>query len=63
MTDVPKKGKGEVVGKKRPKIERLEISKETLESLTEEQAAAARGGADEAARVINTLPHGLRNCQ
>ena len=45
MTDIRKEGKGEAAGKKRPRIGRLEINKETIENLTEEQAEAARGGA------------------
>ena len=65
MTDIRKEGKGqgEVPGKKRPRIGRLEINKESVESLTDEQAEAARGGAAEADQYgYVTKPMGLRGC-
>ena len=61
MTDRSKTSKEAGAGKKRPRIEKLELNKETVESLTEEQAEAARGGAAEDARVY-THPGGLRAC-
>ena len=63
MTDIRKEGKGEAAGKKRPRIGKLELSKETVESLTDEQAEAARGGAAEADQYgYVTKPMGLRGC-
>jgi len=57
MTDRSKMNKEDGAGKKRLKIEKLELNKETVESLTEEQAEAVRGGAAEAGYF--TRPGGL----
>ena len=62
MTDIRKEGKGEAAGKKRPRIEKLELNKETVEYLTDEQAEAARGGAAEAGLNFPTKVLGLRGC-
>ena len=62
MTDIRKEGKGEAAGKKRPRIGKLELNKETVESLTDEQAEAARGGAVEAGLNFPTRVLGLRGC-
>ena len=61
MTDIRKQGKGEVAGKKRLRIGKLELKKETVESLTDEQAETARGGAAEAG-TLYTHPGGIRAC-
>lgn len=45
MTDRIQRGNDASAGKKRPRIEKLEINKETVEDLTEEQTEAAKGGA------------------
>ena len=61
MTDRSKMSKEDGAGKKRLRIGKLELNKETVESLTEEQAEAARGGAAEAA-LVYTHPGGIRAC-
>ena len=61
MTDRSKMNKEDGAGKKRLKIGKLELNKETVESLTDEQAEAARGGAAEAG-TLYTHPGGLRAC-
>ena len=61
MTDRSKMNKEDGAGKKRPRIGKLELNKETVEYLTNEQAEAARGGAAEADRRY-TGPGGLRLC-
>ena len=61
MTDRSKMNKEDGAGKKRLKIEKLELNKETVESLMDEQAETARGGAAEAG-TLYTHPGGLRAC-
>ena len=63
MTDRSKTNKEDGAGKKRPRIGKLELNKETVEYLTDEQAEAARGGAAEADQYgYVTKPMGLRGC-
>ena len=58
MTDRSKMSKEAGAGKKRLRIGKLELNKETVESLTDEQAEAARGGAADAA-LQYTHPGGI----
>ena len=62
MTDRSKMNKEDGASKKRPRIEKLELNKETVEYLTDEQAEAARGGAVEAGLNFPTRVLGLRGC-
>ena len=45
MTERSKKSQEEVVAKKRIKIGKLDLNKETVENLAEEQAEGVKGGA------------------
>ena len=53
MTDQSKKRPSPAAGKKRPRLEKLELNKETVQDLTEGEAEDVEGGALKTASCIS----------